>query len=65
MSLILLEGAFVAAVSPLLDPSTISDLTFSVSINGVPTSPVGQLIFGDPESSFSTTTAGIVVTQGA
>lgn len=63
MSLVLLEGVFVVAVATVLDTSTISDLNFAVSINGVSTAPVGQLIFGDPESYFSTSASAMSVTQ--
>lgn len=66
MSLVLLDSAFVAAVSTVLDASTISQLDFAVSINGVATEPLtgSQLIFGDPESYFSVTVAEISVEQG-
>lgn len=63
ISLILLNSTFVAAVSSVLDASTISDLNFAVSINGVSTAPVGELIFGDPESYFSTSASAMSVTQ--
>ena len=65
MSLILLEAAFTTAVASVLDASSISLLTFAVSINGVSTLPIGSspLIFGDPESYFTTTSSAIAVTQ--
>ncbi len=63
MSLVVLEGTFVDAVASVLDVSTISVIDFAVSINGVATSPTGQLIFGDPESYFSTSSSAISVTQ--
>jgi hypothetical protein len=64
MSLVLLESVFVTAVSSVIDASTLSQLDFAVFINGVATSPAGQLIIGDPESYFSATSSGITVTQG-
>lgn len=63
MSLIELEEAFVGAVSPTLMIELISLLTFAVSINGVPTAPTGQLVFGDPESFFFAQNSDIVVTK--
>lgn len=65
MSLVILGETFAAAVASVLDASTISVLTFTISINGVVTAPPGgqQLVSGDPESYFFATTAGIVVTQ--
>jgi hypothetical protein len=58
-------ATFQTAVVSILPSSLISTLVFSVTINGVATSPEAGtvLIFGDPESSMSTTTASIVVTQ--
>lgn len=65
ISLVVLETTFAAAVASVLNVSTISNLNFAVSINGIATSPTGpQLIFGDPESYFSTSTASITVSQG-
>lgn len=63
LSEILLEQTFVQSVASVLDPSTISVLTFAVSINGVSTPPTGQLIFGDPESFMEATAGGISVNQ--
>jgi hypothetical protein len=63
ISLLILGETFAAAVASVLDPETISVLTFTVSINGVSTSPTGQLILGDSESYFFSTTAGIAVSQ--
>ena len=63
ISLLELGTTFTAAVASVLDPSTISVLTFAVSINGVSTAPVGQLVEGDVESYFAATVAGIAVTQ--
>lgn len=66
MSVLVLESTFLAAVSSVLEASQVSSLSFAVSINGISTDPeMGtSLIFGDPESYFSTSTAGIAVTQG-
>ena len=63
MSLLLLESTFLEAVASVLPSAQISNLTFAVSINGVSTAPVAKLVFGDPESYFSATTAGIAVSQ--
>lgn len=56
---------FQSAVASILPASLISIITFSVTINGVATSPTGGtvLIYGDSESSMAATTASIVVTQ--
>jgi Ubiquitin-activating enzyme E1 FCCH domain/Baseplate J-like protein len=63
ISVAVLTQIFIDAVAGVLDPETISVLTFAVSINGVSTPPTGQLIFGDPESYMFCTVAGIAVTQ--
>lgn len=63
MSVLLLEGAFLAAVTSVLPSSQVSGLTFAVSINGVSTAPVGKLISGDPESYFQAASSGIAVSQ--
>lgn len=63
MSVLELNVAFMTAVASILDPTTISALTFSVSINGIPTAPVGQLIFGDPESFLFCAPGSVTVTQ--
>lgn len=63
ISVAILTETFVDAVASVLDPETISVLTFAVSINGVSTPPVGQLITGDPESYFFSVISGIAVTQ--
>lgn len=64
MSTLILETTFADAISSVIDPSLISSLIFTVFINGVQTAPIGQLIFGDPESFFEATTAGINIVQG-
>lgn len=61
-----LEDVFIDAVASILARELISSLSFSVSINGVPTSETGgtNLIYGDPESYFFALASGISVTQG-
>jgi hypothetical protein len=56
---------FQTAVAAILPAQLISVLTFSVSINGIATPPTSgmELIYGDPESFFTTTTSAIVVEQ--
>lgn len=58
-------ATFQTAVASGLPASLISALTFSVTINGVATSPESGtvLVFGDPESYFTTSAAAIVVEQ--
>ena len=63
ISLVVLGTTFAAAVSSVLDVSTISELEFAVSINGVSTSPTGSLVIGDPESYFQTAASSIVVQE--
>ena len=59
-NLLVAEQTFVAAVAGILQPSQISVITFTVEINGIVTAPQSgtQLVFGDPESYFSTPTTG-------
>jgi hypothetical protein len=61
-----MQEAFVLSVSSILDPSQITRMVFSVSINGVSTSPVAGtgIINGDPESYFLSSSSNITVTQG-
>lgn len=56
---------FLAAVASVLPASQFSTVTFAVSINGIGTSPLAgtQLIVGDSESYFSTSTAQITIVQ--
>ena len=58
-------STFQTAVAPILQAGLISSLTFSVTINGIATTPGSGtvLISGDPESYFATTPASIVVEQ--
>jgi Ubiquitin-activating enzyme E1 FCCH domain/Baseplate J-like protein len=68
ISLVVLGTTFTTAVSTVLDAGTISELNFSIFINGVATAPIGgsQLVLGDPESYFETDASGsgITVSQG-
>lgn len=61
MSLIDLQKTFDDAVEDILMTSLISTLTFSVALNGVAATPVGELIFGDPESFFFSLPSDITV----
>lgn len=67
INLIALSQAFVAAVVSLFnnDSSLISEITWTVSINGVETSPTGatSLVYGDSESSMNCTSANVTFTE--
>lgn len=67
INLIALNQAFTAAVVQLFnnDPALISELTWTVSINGVETPPSGStsLVYGDPESSMNCTSANVIFTE--
>lgn len=65
INLLVAEETFTTAVSGILQPSQISVLTFTVLINGVVTAPQAgtRLVFGDPESYFSTSSGAILVSQ--
>jgi hypothetical protein len=63
MNLLQMQDAFHDAVENLLTVNLISSLTFDVSLNGIPVSPVGQLIFGDPESFFFAEPSDITVVK--
>lgn len=60
-----MTSVFQTSIANILPAQLISVLTFSVTINGISTSPAGgtDLIYGDPESYFTTTSVSIVVTQ--
>lgn len=62
MNLLQLQDAFLSALPSSIPEASISQLTFSVSINSTPTSFVNNLLSGDAESYFEATNAGIVVT---
>ena len=61
-----LQDAFQNAVMPILPISLISKINYSVSINGIVTAPIAGtlLIYGDPESYFSTSNSLVTVVQG-
>jgi len=67
INLYAMEQAFVAAVLPLFgnNSSLISALNWMVVINGVTTPPTTGtfLVQGDPESSFLTNSANVVIAQ--
>jgi hypothetical protein len=61
------ESVFVASVLSLFNnnPALISAMNWTVSINGVATSPASGtfLIYGDPESYFTITSSGVTIIQ--
>ena len=61
-----LQDAFQNAVSAIIPPSQISKIDYVVAINGIATAPTAGtlLIYGDPESYFSTNNSLITVVQG-
>ena len=61
-----LQEAFQMAVVGILPVAQISKINFVVAINGIDTSPVDGtlLIYGDPESYFSTNAGLVTVVQG-
>ena len=67
INLISLNQAFITSVVFLFnnDPSLISELSWTVSINGVATAPSGatSLVYGDPESSMNCTSADVSFTE--
>jgi hypothetical protein len=67
LNLIALNQAFTNAVISLFnnDASLISELSWTISINGVETSPTGEtsLVYGDPESSMNCTSADVTFTE--
>lgn len=67
INLIVMGDAFVEAVLPLFnnDPSLISALNWTVSINGIsaPPLPGTSLIPGDPESFFEIAATDVTITQ--
>lgn len=66
ISEILLTQAFTEATATVLDPETISQLTFTVDINGISTPPLAgtPLIYGDPESYFQIQSSSVGFVQG-
>ena len=63
INLLVVQTTFAAAVASILNPATISALTISVSINGISTAPVDELVEGDIYSYLTATTAAITVEQ--
>ena len=67
INLFSLQTAFIESVLPLFggDSSLISTMNWTVTINGVASSPLAgtSLIYGDPESYFTTTSTSITITQ--
>lgn len=61
-----LQDTFQNAVAHIVPISLLSKMIFNVYINGIPSSPAPNslLIYGDPESYFSTNAALITITQG-
>lgn len=66
MNVFEMDKVFQAATANVLDNTLLTRLVFSVSIDGVPVSPLSGtgVIQGDPEGYFFTTDADIVVVQG-
>jgi hypothetical protein len=62
----ILQETFQIAVSSILPPNQISKIDYVVAINGIATAPTAGtlLIYGDPESYFSTNSSLITVEQG-
>jgi hypothetical protein len=67
INLFAMQTAFIESVLSLFgdNPSLISALNWTVTIDGVDTAPETgtSLIYGDPESYFRVTTADVIVTQ--
>lgn len=61
-----MQNAFQLAVAGVLEPSLISRMVFTVSIDGVVTAPTSGsgIIPGDPQSYFHTSTPSVVIAQG-
>lgn len=61
-----LQNAFQEAVVPVLSPANLTRMVFSVSINGVPTTPEAGtgIIASDPFSYFFTSVQMMTVTRG-
>ena len=61
-----MQQIFTAAIAKTLNPTVLTRMVFSVSINGVSTGPLSgtEIIQGDPESYFSTSAAAISIVQG-
>ena len=61
-----MQAAFVASVAGILSSTDITRMVFNVSINGVATIPIAgtEIIPGDPESYFLSTSSSITIVQG-
>jgi hypothetical protein len=61
-----MTAVFQAAVAGIISANNITTLTFSVTINGVVTSPTAgtSIIPSDPESYFNCSDTGVTVAQG-
>ena len=61
-----LERTFENAVASVLNSNLISRMVFTVTINGIVTTPISGtgIIYGDPESYFQSSTSLITVNQG-
>lgn len=61
-----LQAVFQIAIASIIDPQLLTRMVFSVSINGVGTSPTSGtgIIAGDPESYFLTSATSISIVQG-
>ena len=61
-----LQDAFQNAVEPIISASQVSKIDCVVAINGIDTAPTSGtfLIYGDPESYFSTNASLVTVVQG-
>ena len=61
-----LQDAFQNAVEPIISASQVSKIDYVVAINGIATAPTSGtlLIYGDPESYFSTNASLVSVVQG-
>lgn len=67
LNLYAMETVFVGSVLTLFNdnPALISTMNWTISINGIETSPVAgtYLVYGDPESSFNVIDSGVIITQ--
>ena len=66
ISLFELQDTFQNAIAGIIPISLISKMDFVVAINGIATSPATGdiMVYGDPESYFSTTEALVTISQG-
>lgn len=66
INLLEMTNTFQTSVASVLSPINLTTLTFTVTINGVQTSPTAgtSIIPSDPESYFYASASGVTVTQG-